>query len=271
MISNYLGVITDESGTEKEENVLALNTDIENYPYLEYRKNDSWIPVNNKGTLERMAKFDDLYTSLYERDWNIGYRLFLGDYNKLYMMTGKYDAAVPEISKKEPGFLMSNDTSGLQDFEKVYRMLMKVKSMTDSKEIDLGTDYYRYLVSTRDLIDQSSVVDLYSYSENSTEYGNILNLNELLQKSGDKYQAGNYTIRLVLMYVKSGSRMSGTSIFNPFVINNEGDIVYDNFQTKINNDVTLEVTDGCVRIFPEDPNVSECIIYHCYLNYGKLL
>jgi hypothetical protein len=277
MTYNYLGVITSESKTEEKDGVLAINTDISDYPFLEYRKDESWVPIDNYGDLNRMARFEDLYTSLYEREWGIGSRLLsvIDKGNKqLYMMTDKYDSPIPMIKKSDKKFLVSksSDPGSLEDFDKLYTILMKIKSMTDIKEIDLGNDYYRYLVSTRNLIDQSSVIDLYSYSEDSTDYGNILNLNELLQKRDIiRYQKGNYTIRVEILYVKSGSRMSGTFIFDPFVFDHDGNLNFNNFQSKINDDITVEVKNGCIRVFPDVSEISECILSHCYLVYGKLL
>lgn len=277
MTYKCLGVITSESKTEEKDNLLAINTDISGYPFLEYRKNDSWIPIDNYKDPERMARFEDLYTSLYEREWGIGNRLLsVIDKGKenLYMMTEKYDSPIPIIKKADKKFLVSRSSNpGIrEDFEKLYTLLMKVKSMTDIKEIDLGNDYYRYLVSTRNLIDQSSVIDLYSYSENSTDYGNILNLNELLQRKDNiRYQKGDYTIKLEVMYVKSGSRMSGTFIFDPFIFDEDGNLNFNNFLGNINDEITVEVKNGCIRVFQEVAEISECIIYHCYLVYGKLL
>lgn len=274
MTYKYLGVITSESDTEKKDGCLAINTNITNCPFLEYSENDSWITVDNYEDLERMARFEDLYTSLYEREWGIGGRLYVNSQKELYMTTSKYDSPIPTIKSTDKKFLISAESSSEyeEEFEKLYITLMKVKSMTDIKEIDLGNDYYRYLVSTRNLIDQSSIIDLYSYSEDSTDYGNILNLNELLQKKDKiRYQKEDYTIKLEIMYVKSGSRMSGTYIFDPFVFDTDGNLINNNFQSKINDQVTIEVKNGCIRVFPEDPEISECIIYHCCLIYGKLL
>lgn len=276
MTYDYLGVITLDSSTEEVNNILAINTDIEDYPFLEYRKNDSWIPIGNVDNLERMAKFDDLYTTLYQREWGIGNRIYYSvDKNgkhHLYMTTEKYDTPIPTIKATDNMFEVTENNDSAEEFERLYIMLMKIKSMTDIKEIDLGNDYYRYLVSTRNLIDQSSLIDLYSYSEDSADYGNIINLNELLQKRDNlRYQKEDYTIKLEVMYVKSGSRMSGTSIFDPFIIEEDGKLGFNNFQINVNDDITVEVKNGCIRVFPKVAEVSECIIYHCYLVYGKLL
>ena len=269
-------VITTESKSSPEENVIAINTDIPGNPFLEVYMNGKWSAIDNYGNLERASRFEDLYTTLYEREWGIGGRLFYeNDYGEdnLYYDISKYDSSLPILKKKESMFLITEDKNkSREEFENIYTKLMKVKSMNDIKEIDLGNDYYRYLVSTRNLIDGSSIIDLYSYSETPSDYGSIINLNELLQKRDElRYYEGGYSIRLEIMYIKSGSRMSGTLMFDPFLLDKDGKLIFNNFQSNINDDVTVEVKKGCIRLFPESIDITECIIYHCYVIYEKLL
>lgn len=269
-------VITTESKSSPEENVIAINTDIPENPFLEVYMNGEWSAIDNYGDLERASRFEDLYTTLYEREWGIGGRLFYeNDYGEdnLYYDISKYDSSLPILKKKESMFLITEDKNkSREEFENIYTKLMKVKSMNDIKEIDLGNDYYRYLVSTRNLIDGSSIIDLYSYSETPSDYGSIINLNELLQKRDElRYHEGGYSIRLEIMYIKSGSRMSGTLMFDPFLFDKDGKLIFNNFQSIINDDVTVEVKKGCIRLFPESIDITECIIYHCYVIYEKLL
>lgn len=275
MTYNYLEIITSEDMTIPREGVIAINTDIPENPFLEVYSEGKWVPIDNYDTKSRMSRFEDLYTTLYEREWGIGPRLYIQGRDKLYMTLGKYDSSIPKISKKDPMMCVSEslDRESLDGFEDLYTKLMKVQSMNmNDIEIDLGNDYYRYLVSTRNLIDQSSIIDLYSYSENSTDYGNILNLNELLQRKDERrYQEGGYTIRLEVMYIKSGSRKSGTLIFEPYLFDTEGNLKYNDFQSTINNEVTVEIKKGCIRVFPDILEVTECIIYHCYVIYEKLV
>ena len=276
MTYKNLRVITTSNNSSEEENVIAINTDIPSNPYLEIYNNGKWSAIDNSSDIDRASRFEDLYTTLYERDWGIGGRLFYDNSNgedNLYYDLSKYDSPIPTIIKTDDMFLITEDTNKSQDeFENIYTKLMKVKSMNDIKEIDLGNDYYKYLVSTRNLIDGSSIIDLYSYSENTSDYGSIINFNELLQKRDDlRYNNGNYSIRLEIMYIKSGSRMSGTLMFDPFSLKNDGELIFNNFQSKINDDVTVEVKKGCVRLFPESIDITECIIYHCYVIYEKLL
>ena len=65
--------------------------------------------------------------------------------------------------------------------------------------------------------------------------------------------------------------MSGTLMFDPFLLDKDGKLIFNNFQSIINDDVTVEVKKGCIRLFPESIDITECIIYHCYVIYEKLL
>ena len=269
-------VITTESKSSQKEGVISINTDIPGNPFLEIYENGKWSSIDNYENIDRASRFEDLYTTLYEREWGIGGRLFYeNDYGEdnLYYDPSKYESPLPTIRKKNDMFLITEDnTKSREEFENIYTKLMKVKSMDDIKEIDLGNNYYKYLVSTRNLIDGSSIIDLYSYSETPSDYGSIINLNELLQKKDElRYHEGGYSIRLEIMYIKSGSRMSGTLMFDPFLFDKDGKLIYNNFQSIINDDVTVEVKKGCVRLFPESIDITECIIYHCYVIYEKLL
>ena len=269
-------VITTESKSSQKEGVISINTDIPENPFLEIYENGKWSAINNYENIDRASRFEDLYTTLYEREWGIGGRLFYeNDYGEdnLYYDPSKYESPLPTIRKKNDMFLITEDnTKSREEFENIYTKLMKVKSMDDIKEIDLGNNYYKYLVSTRNLIDGSSIIDLYSYSETPSDYGSIINLNELLQKKDElRYHEGGYSIRLEIMYIKSGSRMSGTLMFDPFLFDKDGKLIYNNFQSIINDDVTVEVKKGCIRLFPESIDITECIIYHCYVIYEKLL
>lgn len=269
-------VITTKSKSSPEEGVIAINTDIPENPFLEVYTSGKWSVIDNYEDIERASRFEDLYTTLYEREWGIGGRLFYeNDYGEdnLYYDPSKYDSPLPTLKKKDSMFLITEDKNkSREEFENIYTKLMKVKSMNDIKEIDLGNDYYRYLVSTRNLIDGSSIIDLYSYSETPSDYGSIINLNELLQKRDEfRYYGGGYSIRLEIMYIKSGSRMSGTLMFDPFLFDKDGKLIFNNFQSIINDDVTVEVKKGCIRLFPESIDITECIIYHCYVIYEKLL
>lgn len=261
----HLVPITSKESTIPREGVIAINTDIPENPILEVYHKGEWEVIDNAG---KISRFEDLYTTLYHRDWFIGRRLYT-DGKALYVSLKKYNTPVPVISR-DLSFVKTDYSTlqGVSEFNELYTKLI----MQDIKEIDLGSDYHQHMVSSRNLLDQSSVIDLFDYSENSTDYGSILNLNQLLQETGNKkYLPESITIRLEVMYVKDGVRMSGTLIFEPFKVDASGNLVMERFQSLINGEVTVEVQDGCIRLFPEKREITECIIYHCYLVYGKLV
>lgn len=277
----YLEIITTKSKTIPREGVLAINDDIQGNPFLEIYQDGEWQIIDNFKDEFSAAKLEDLYTTMYERDWMVGGRLYVKDEDELYMTLEPFDNYLPTLTRDLPKFSITEtvDRDSSIEFEMLYSRLLKVRFkvmdkdiIINDREIDLGLDYYHWIVSTRNLIDKSSVIDLYSYSENSTDYGNIINLNSLLHKIGDRIKLGGYTIKLVVAYVKSGERKSGSLLFEPYHVDENGKTVYHNFQGPVNNDdVIIEVKGGCVRVFPNNQDVTECIIYQCYVVYEKLV
>ena len=269
MIFNYIEGITTKENTETRDGVIAINTEIPGRPTLDVynEEKDEWFSASSPNSLSRMSRLDDLFTSFYEREWFVGGRLFVkGD--DLFMTTGKYESSIPVINESDPMFKLTSGDSfseEKEEFETLYAKLMRVKFMEDTNEIDFGTDYYKYLVSTRDLIDKSTTVDIFSYSENSTDYGSTLNLNQYFTNPG------NYSIKLGVMYVKSGVRVTESFLFEPFTRTDEEKYEYNNFLVPVNKDVTIEVKNGCIRVFPDKKEVTECIIHYCHLIYEKLL
>lgn len=260
MTSKYLSPITTEENTVPREGVIAINTSIPGDPYLEVWTSGKWVPVNDSNTQLRMARFDDFYTAMVEVDWLTGGRIWEDEEGSYHMVLGNYESSLPEISPSDPMIKISgfeNSEEDKEDLEKLFTKLLKVKTM-EEKEIDLGTGYYRHVVSTRNLIDRSTMIDV--LSPESGEYRNILNLNELLV---DEEQP--YTFKLEVRYIKSGSKHSETMMFDL----SQGDEGVT--QTNLNDDVLVEIKSGCVRLFPTRPEVTECVIHHCYLIYEKLL
>ncbi|MCF0114642.1 MAG: hypothetical protein HUJ56_04760 [Erysipelotrichaceae bacterium] len=136
-------------------------------------------------------------------------------------------------------------------------------------EIELENKYFNYLVSTRNLLEGSSVVDLLSYP---VDYTSIINLNELLQKRDKiRYYKADYTIKVGIIYVKSGGRIAENITFTPFYFDKDGNLLDKSFQMTINDEVEVEYADGCIRLFPLIPDITECIIQHCFVVCDGLL
>ena len=238
-----LKVITVESPNSKEDGTIAINAGDSGNPILEYYESGEWVPLDNFSNINRAARLDDLYTQLYYRNWGIGPRLSERSGN-LYLHTELQDSHIPKLSGgiKISEYLTSDE-------------------LTDDmiKEIDI---YYDSLVSARDFLEGSSVVDLWEYP---MEYGGALNLTTLPSKEQTPI------IRLGVSWVFGGVRKSENFTFTPWSLE-EGEIRWSEFQNYMgDNEVIVEIHDGCIRVFPNDPNVTECIIHHCSATYDKLL
>lgn len=236
---NSLKLITVESA-ELEEDSIAINTDFPGNPILEYCKNKKWVPLDNLKTINRMARLDDLYTYLYLRDWCIGPRFSIND-GDLYIHTDLHDSPIPTLS----GGIKISDVTAPDEL---------IEDMI--KEIDI---YYNSLVSTRNLIEGSSVVDLWKYP---TEYGGILNLVTLPTTNSIP------VLRLCIAWVIGGMRKTENMTFTP----KDSDGNWIEFKRPLgDSEVTVEFHDGCIRVFPEKSEVTECIIHHCTATYDSLL
>lgn len=251
---DYLKIITVESDTPLEENSIAINTSIQGHPILEYYKNGGWVPLDNLGTTKRMARLDDLYTHFHKRDWGIGPRFSISGDGSLCLHTELHDSYIPVLSG---GIRLSEFINTTEDLDNM------------NKEIDI---YYDYLVSTRDFLEGSSVVDLWEYP---TEYGSTLNLVTLpIMKDSLRYQKASLIIKLTVAWVLSGTRKTENIIFTPWTLENSdgGDFEWTEFQRTLGEgEVIVEFHDGCIRVFSGKPEVTECIIHHCSATYDKLL
>lgn len=243
-----LKVITIESATPKEEGSIAINIDIQGNPILEYYKKGSWVPLDNLKTTERMSRLDDLYTHLYYRNWGIGPRFSVKN-DKLFLHT-ELCKPIPVLSG---GVCLSEFVSPDESIEDM------------NKEIDI---YYNSLVSSRDLLEGSSVVDIWEYP---TEYGGTLNLMTLPVIKRDQVTNEAPIIRLGISWVIGGVRKSENITFTPWVLN-KNKISWSEFQSPLGeSEVIVEFHDGCIRVFPGIPEVTECLIHHCSATYDKLL
>lgn len=239
---DFLKTITSESllGSSVEENTIAINTGVPENPYLEYYKSGEWIPLDNLSTKSRMARLDDLYTQLYYRNWCVGPRLS-EKFGDLYLHTELQDSQLPILS------------GGIRISE-----CLTSDELTDdmNKEIDI---YYDSLISARDLLGGSSVVDLWEYP---TEYGGTLNLTTISSNQLPPI------IQLCVVWVIDKERKSETLTFSPWSV--EGG--WSEFQSFMgDSEVVVEFHDGCIRVFPNNSKVTECIIHHCSAIYDKLL
>ena len=240
-----LRIITVESSesSPKEEGSIAINSGLPENPILEIYRNGNWTPLDNLESIDRMSKLDDLYTHLYRRNWGIGPRFseISGD---LYIHTNLYRSPVPVLS----------------DGIKVSEHITSDEITDDmNKEIDI---YYNSLVSSRNFLERSSVVDLWEYP---TEYGGTLNLVTLPAKSKAPI------IKLGVSWVNKKLRKTENICFTPWNLGENG-FEWSDFQSFLGEDeVIVEFHGGCIRVFPNSQEVTECIIHHCQATYDGLL
>jgi hypothetical protein len=120
------------------------------------------------------------------------------------------------------------------------------------KEDNIGE--YGRLVSARDILRGTSEICLLCPKDGS--YTNIVNLNSI---------QGNPTqIRVGVAYSK------GTVLYSKDTVLT-GDPDNSNYVTSGPSDFKLEYSDGCLRVFPDSPEVTECVISYCYLTYECLI
>jgi len=120
------------------------------------------------------------------------------------------------------------------------------------KEDNIGE--YGRLVSARDILRGTSELCLLCPKDGS--YTNIVNLNSI--------QGKPVQIRVGVAYSKGNALYSRDTILS-------GDPNNDNYVTSGPSDFKLEYSDGCLRVFPDSPEVTECVISYCYLTYECLI
>jgi hypothetical protein len=120
------------------------------------------------------------------------------------------------------------------------------------KEDNIGE--YGHLVSSRDVLRGTSEICLLCPKDGS--YTNIVNLNSI--------QGSPIQIRVGVAYSK------GTTLYSRDTVL-VGDPSNTNYVTSGPSDFKLEYSDGCLRVFPDSPEVTECVISYCYLTYECLI
>lgn len=257
---DYLRIITNKNKTAStEEGTIAIDTSNSENPILEYKEGENWIPIDNLNSNKRMSKMDDLYSFLHKMDWGIGPRLYTDSYNSLWMSTKIQDNPITTL-KTIDGINLSESVM-TEDKE-------KIDKINTEEDINVYSDY---LLSARDLVSGFSVVDLWEYP---TEYGSILNLCSLPNKIGNlKYSESPSMIKLCVAWTKNTVRKTKDVTFVPWKVNSYDGTKFEwkNFISSLDNEITVEFYDGCIRLFPESSEITECIIHHCFAVYDKLL
>lgn len=147
----------------------------------------------------------------------------------------------PDASDKDQTEMFLSE---LREYQELYNQYIMCK------EDNLGE--YRKFISSRDILGNKSEVCL--GNPKSGVYTSIVNLNS---------QLNNNTPVLIKLGV---SYSKGSEIYSKDLV-----VPPEDMTTTGNQDFTLEYADGCLRVFPESPEVTECIISYCYLMYEHLI
>ena len=133
----------------------------------------------------------------------------------------------------------------LRDFTKLHNEYIMIK------EDNIGE--FNRQISTRDILGNTSEVCIICPRDGS--YTSTININSQLPDC-DPTQ-----LRVGISYSK------GTKLFSK-------DVVIPTTSQYVNSgsdDFVLEYSDGCLRVFPDSQEVSECVISYCYLTYEYLI
>ena len=164
--------------------------------------------------------------------------------------TGLVALEHPDLQGPDPSL---GDQDALEDY--LYKLGEYTKlynSYIMIKEDNIGE--YGRLVSTRDILRGTSEICLLCPKDGS--YTNIINLNSI--------QGKPVQIRVGVAYSKGKTVYSKDTVLT-------GDPDGDNYVTSGSSDFKLEYSDGCLRVFPDSSEVTECVISYCYLTYECLI
>lgn len=140
-------------------------------------------------------------------------------------------------------------------FDTLYENFMtqkeSVQHTSDGQYYDTSSQFYEQFVSIHDLLDHKTVIDLIHLY--GTKYTGIINLTS--------YQSLKGMVNCGIQYTDNFGKVISKSV--SFSIDSES------FQMNLDKAI-LEYTGGCLRIFPDSSEITECIISQCYLTtYGN--
>ena len=265
--------------TEFTENSIIINSSQES-PVIQYKSGDSsWVRIDGSDSPKRSARLSDLEYFLRERDWNIGFgrKVSIPDTTRKefpYCMLQEESYLSPIVTVSEKDFKDKSKVAVISDtfntketidqFNSRYEELMNIKSTMTYNNIstNLGATHYYNLISTRDLENESTVIDLLSLCDSN--YTNILNINGLISPEVGK-NGNSCNLTVGINYTVNGNVYSKEILLDPV----EGGETFKSKDILINilDYVIVDYHDFCLRAFPNSLDVNECIISYCYITY----
>lgn len=299
MKKGLLGIVRAKEFSENLDREIRI-TENKNCPYIQYKtKNESGnteIKTVNKLDVP-LAKASDLEYLLKTRAWNTPERKYIDSNKNLCIVkeTGTLDF-IPVINPDtEKGVILNSigpndlyvqdnvsidalsleDTSTISTYitplEKTRKIISRIRQIESNwkRENNITDDtLYSILTRNQDKLTGGSVDII---CQGSSVYTNIVNLNHYI----DIISLQNIIVKLGICYSKQVDKTVEEYFkeisFVPFHFTNEFSKGYtavsDNFVREINNDITIEYINGCIRLFSTNDDVIECIINFCHLNY----
>ncbi len=285
---DLLGIVRAKEFSEDLDTEIRI-TDNKTYPYIQYKSNNEVWTIDDLDI--PLAKASDLEYLLKTRAWNTPERKFIDSEKNLCFLkeTGDLDYILtidPETSQKVIANSVSPDTDLVQDditievineenkinyitpTERIRKILSRINQIEQEKSITTEDTLYNILLKNKDKLSKGSIEII---CKGSSIYTNIVNLNHYVNTIDQQ----KILVKLGISYSKQNSEVINTYYKNisfipfNFAYNAEKEVyeaISDNFIKKINNDITIEYINGCIRLFSINPDVIECIIDFCYLN-----
>lgn len=255
----YLSPITTDD-------TLPISLNISNQDgglFLQYRdETNNLVIVDCSANRDFSAPMSVLDSLLRERDWNLYPRLVLDKKNKLGMIFDNQDKAVPDITGSEIvpfSERFYKTTPELEDLFRNLELMENLDFITNIKES------YEDLILQKNRVDEEETNLFLPVLERiSSYYINTINTSTLVYSD----QEGNLHVphvSLQIAYTKN-QQIGGLDIdIIPFRPNNssyeENNSIYEL------EDVVVEVLEGTIRVFPNNGEVTECVIQGCEVAY----
>lgn len=205
-----------------------------------------------------------------------GYIIGKNGEEKIGTIIPRFSPNTTEI-EDDLGDIQEKSTKQLSPIEYTRKLVSKFRAIESKKKREHSiTEDTLYNILTRNKDKMSGgVVDL--ICSGSGTYTNIINLNYFLEIKDNKIDG--FQKLLVKLGINFTKNIKGIpTIYNkefsfyPFLFTLESSTkkikaISDNFVYEIDDNVIVEYMNGCIRVFPVDKDIIECIINFCYLNY----
>lgn len=296
MSKKLIRLITAESDYNSADTIFIGGT--KEYPYLAYNKQigqetGTVIVSTYKKSPFRPIHCSELYNKLKKRSWNKvdGCRFIITtpEGEKLYYRAYDSDSSDSLAQSEGPIDTLSTKVIGesgeLSQIGSNFTFEIVGEDYADSKEIsntykelfgDMATkideiNIYNAATRTINITDEIYCIDLISYG--SDVYTDTVSLVPFISNSSKS----NITCSadITIQYSKSGNIYNHDTTLLAFSFEKEGNnevsdkLSMDNYIEDINGDVRLEYINGTIRVFPNNENITECILSSCSIRYGK--